>query len=212
MRLKNVFVIIVFSLFLTSCSLKETVDNDVIEVEKKVFFAKKEIKREAINDLLLSEINYILFLLKQNDLETLNSRFINPKYGLYEIMKNPENNKIYFNKKLQIEEISDQIDSFDIKQEEVVFNCSPYDDAYYGWDKEGVFISANTKNYLSDIMKNTNLLIVNTYSAEELKVADFIEKMSYEVIISHNMTFYITKINKHWYITLIDKVISDCSE
>jgi hypothetical protein len=150
--------------------------------------------------------------LKNEDLDTLNSRFINKKYGLYEVFKNSEDNRIYFKSKLQIDEISANVDSFDIKQEEAIFNCSPYDDTYYGWDKEGIFISDNTKPYLSDIMKKTNLLSANSFSVDELKLAEYIEKHSYEVVVPYNIVFYITKINKQWYITLIDKVKDDCSE
>lgn len=212
MTFKSILLIILVSLFITSCATKETIEEDVIQSEEKTFFSKKELGREAVNEVLISDINYILFLLKNEDLDTLNSRFINKKYGLYEVFKNSEDNRIYFKSKLQIDEISANVDSFDIKQEEAIFNCSPYDDTYYGWDKEGIFISDNTKPYLSDIMKKTNLLSANSFSVDELKLAEYIEKHSYEVVVPYNIVFYITKINKQWYITLIDKVKDDCSE
>ena len=212
MTFKSILLIILLSLFITSCATKETIEEDVIQSEEKTFFSKKELGREAVNEVLISDINYILFLLKNEDLDTLNSRFINKKYGLYEDFKNSEDNRIYFKSKLQIDEISANVDSFDIKQEEAIFNCSPYDDTYYGWDKEGIFISDNTKPYLSDIMKKTNLLSANSFSVDELKLAEYIEKHSYEVVVPYNIVFYITKINKQWYITLIDKVKDDCSE
>ena len=212
MTFKSILLIILLSLFITSCATKETIEEDVIQSEEKTFFSKKELGREAVNEVLISDINYILFLLKNEDLDTLNSRFINKKYGLYEVLKNSEDNRIYFKSKLQIDEISANVDSFDIKQEEAIFNCSPYDDTYYGWDKEGIFISDNTKPYLSDIMKKTNLLSANSFSVDELKLAEYIEKHSYEVVVPYNIVFYITKINKQWYITLIDKVKDDCSE
>ena len=169
MTFKSILLIILLSLFITSCATKETIEEDVIQSEEKTFFSKKELGREAVNEVLISDINYILFLLKNEDLDTLNSRFINKKYGLYEVFKNSEDNRIYFKSKLQIDEISANVDSFDIKQEEAIFNCSPYDDTYYGWDKEGIFISDNTKPYLSDIMKKTNLLSANSFSVDELK-------------------------------------------
>lgn len=212
MTFKSILLIILLSLFITSCATKETIEEDVIQSEEKTFFSKKELGREAVNEVLISDINYILFLLKNEDLDTLNSRFINKKYGLYEVFKNSEDNRIYFKSKLQIDEISANVDSFDIKQEEAIFNCSPYDDTYYSWDKEGIFISDNTKPYLSDIMKKTNLLSANSFSVDELKLAEYIEKHSYEVVVPYNIVFYITKINKQWYITLIDKVKDDCSE
>lgn len=206
MRIKNIFILILFALFISACSVNQIEKNIVVEVKKKVV-----LEREAISDELLSDINHILFLLKQKDLETLNSRFINPHYGLYEVLKDNQNNKFIFNKKSQIDEISDEIDSFEIKKEEVIFNCSPYDDKYYGWNKEGVFISTNIQPYLSNIMKEANLLKINTYSEEEIKIANNIEKTSYEVVIPYNIVFYITKIDKQWYITLVDKVKTDCT-
>jgi len=206
MRIKNIFILILFALFISACSVNQIEKNIVVEVKKKVV-----LEREAISDVLLSDINHILFLLKQKDLETLNSRFINPHYGLYEVLKDNQNNKFIFNKKSQIDEISDEIDSFEIKEEEVIFNCSPYDDKYYGWNKEGVFISTNIQPYLSNIMKEANLLKINTYSEEEIKIANNIEKTSYEVVIPYNIVFYITKIDKQWYITLVDKVKTDCT-
>ena len=212
MTFKSILLIILLSLFITSCATKETIEEDVIQSEEKTFFSKKELGREVVNEVLISDINSILFLLKNEDLDTLNSRFINKKYGLYEVFKNSEDNRIYFKSKLQIDEISANVDSFDIKQEEAIFNCSPYDDTYYGWDKEGIFISDNTKPYLSDIMKKTNLLSANSFSVDELKLAEYIEKHSYEVVVPYNLVFYITKINKQWYITLIDRVKDDCSE
>ena len=212
MTLKSLFTIIIFSFFITSCSTNQLVKNDVIKAEEKSSFIKKELERDAVSETLLSDINYILFLLKKDDLITLNNRFINKEYGLYEVFKNNEDKKIYFDRKLEIDEISSKIDSLEIKQDEVIFDCSPNDDANYGWNKEGVFISANTKTYLSDLMKEANLTVENSYSSEDLEIADFIEKTSYEVIVPYNMVFYITKINKQWYITLIDKVKTDCSE
>ena len=212
MTIKSILTIIILSLFISACASKNLSQDSMINSEKNELLVKEEIKREDISATLLSDINYILFLLKQNDLDGLNNRFINKQYGVYEILKNSERNILYFEKKLQIDEISNEVDSFDIKQEEAVFDCSPNDDANYGWNKEGVFVSANTKPYLSDLMKNTNLHNVNTYSQEDIKTANIIEKTSYEVIVPYNMIFYITKLENQWFITLIDKVKTDCSE
>ena len=87
MTFKSILLIILLSLFITSCATKETIEEDVIQSEEKTFFSKKELGREAVNEVLISDINYILFLLKNEDLDTLNSRFINKKYGLYEVFK-----------------------------------------------------------------------------------------------------------------------------
>lgn len=205
MIIKNIFVVFVFSLFITACSVNKTTFEGNI-------FKKKEEVREPISKVLLSEINHILFLLKQNDLDTLNNKFINPNYGFYEVYKNETENKITFEHRLQIDETTNVVESFDIKEEEAIFNCSPFDDSSYGWDKEGVFLTPNTKPYLSELMKKANLLELNKYKEEDIKRAMFIEKTSYVVNIPYNIIFYITKIENQWYITLIDKVVTNCSQ
>jgi hypothetical protein len=205
MIIKNIFAVFLFSFFISACSIDQSlVKNNIIENKADV--------REAVSDTLISSINHILFLLKQNDLDSLNSIFINPSFGFYEILKDEEKNKITFQQKIKLDEISDDIDSFDIKEEEAIFNCSPMNDAFFGWNKEGVFLSPNTKPYLSQLMKEANLTEINKYKEEDIKRALFIEKTSYEVTIPYNIIFYITNIDKKWYITLIDKVITDCSK
>lgn len=205
MIIKNIFVVFIFSLFIIACSVNETT------FEGNIFKKKVEV-REPISNVLVSEINYILLLLKQNERGILNSKFINPIYGLYEVYKDETDNKITFEHRLEIDEISNIIESFDIKEEEPIFNCSPFDDASYGWYKEGVFLTPNTKPYLSELMKKANLIEVDKYNEEDIKRAIFIEKTSYVVTIPYNIIFYITKIDNQWYITLIDKVVTNCSQ
>jgi uncharacterized protein YcfL len=67
------------------------------------------------------------------------------------------------------------------------------------------------KKSISKIMEEANLKQANSYKIEEIEKADFIEQTSYEVIISYNMIFYITKLENNWYITLIDNTTTDCS-
>ena len=201
---KNIFIIIL-SLFITACSVNQIEDKIVLEKEKIL------LEREPVSHELVSEINYILFLLKQNDLETLNSRFIHPSFGFLELNKD-ENLKINIQQKFQMDEISNDIESFEIKEEEIVFNCSPYDDRYYGWDKNGVFLVPSKTLYLSDLMRKENLVKEDRYSFQEIEKAVFMDKGSYEITIPYNIIFYLTKIDGKWYITLIDKVKTDCSE
>ena len=66
----------------------------------------------------------------------------------------------------------------------------------------------NDKNFWENLYRNE----WPEASSRELKLAEYIEKHSYEVVVPYNIVFYITKINKQWYITLIDKVKDDCSE
>ena len=202
--IRDILTIFVFSLFLTACSVNQ--------LSKEKEFIKKELEREKVSQELLNDISYILFLLKRKDLGNLNNRFINPKIGLYEIYKSDLENKITFKHSYQIDEVIDVIDSFEVKEELVSFNCSPNNDAFYGWNKDGTFLTTHIKSYLSGIMEEENKIELNRYKPEELKNVSLIEKTSYEVIVTNNIIFYLTKINNIWYITLIDNIKTNCSK
>ncbi len=173
---------------------------------------EKELKREQISKELFTQIKDILFLLKTEDLKTLNERFINKQIGFYEIYKTDVENKITFKHEYSMNEITELIGSFEIKEEQVNFNCSPYNDALYGWDKEGVFLTADIKPYISMIKEKENILGAKEHKKEELENILLIEKTSYEIIITDNIIFYFTKIGNNWYITLIDNLKTDCSQ
>ena len=198
--IKNIFAIFIFSLLFVACSTNELSKQE------------KEVQRQEVSKELLNDISYILFLLKQKDLDNLNSRFINPKIGLYEVYKSDIENKITFKHSYEIDEIVDIIDSFEIKQEIIIFNCSPYNDAFYGWNKDGTFLTTQIKPYLSQIIQEQNKITPNKYKIEELANIALIEKTSYELIVTNNVIFYLTKIDNLWYITLIDKIKTDCSK
>ena len=198
--IKNIFAIFIFSLLFVACSTNELSKQE------------KEVQRQEVSKELLSDISYILFLLKQKDLDNLNSRFINPKIGLYEVYKSDIENKITFKHSYEIDEIVDIIDSFEIKQEIIIFNCSPYNDAFYGWNKDGTFLTTQIKPYLSQIIQEQNKITPNKYKTEELANIALIEKTSYELIVTNNVIFYLTKIDNLWYITLIDKIKTDRSK
>ena len=79
MTFKNILIIIFFSVFITACSMNKTIQENIM-IKKK-----ESLERPTVSTELLSDINHILFLLQQNDLETLNSRFIHPIFSYYEL-------------------------------------------------------------------------------------------------------------------------------
>ena len=202
MFLKKIFNLLIFiflSFFITACS----VNNNQLQVNQKKIYEK-----EPITPQLKNEINQILQLIKQNNLALLNSKYIHPINGYYDVTKFEYKN--IFEIKNSISELNNEIDSFEIKTEKVTFNCSPLDDSLYGWDKEGVFLNSQTTPFITKIMEEANILQTNRFKKEEIEKADFIEQTSYEVIIPYNIIFYITKLENNWYITLIDNVTTDC--
>ena len=206
MTLKNICMLIFFSIFITACSVKKLSQEELV-LNKEGISKRTEIPQDLIN-----EINYILFLLKQNDLETLNARFIHAKFPYYELSMDDNQKKVIIQKKSAIDEINNYIDSFDIKKEEAIFDCSPFNDANYGWNKEGVFLNHSKDAYISKFMLQENLLKANSYTQEEINKTILIEKNSYEVIVPYNIIFYLTKIDNIWYITLIDNIKTNCSK
>ena len=190
---RNFICAIVLLFSLVGCSFNQ-LENDGYEREK--------ISKEFIDD-----IGYILYLLKTDDVETLNKIYINPQYGVYTVYMADFDNKMTFKKEDKIDEVNNIIDNFNIQEGIVNFNCSPNNDAYYGWDKDGTFITSNTKPYLSQLMTDKN-----KYKEVELKRVEIIEKTSREVIVTNNIIFYFTKIDGKRYITLIDYVTTDCSK
>jgi hypothetical protein len=172
-------------------------------LDKKKEYAKKEITTSLINEVI-----EITRLIKQNKLAVLNSKYINPEYGLYEITK--LNGKNIFEHKNNISTIKNEVDSFEVKKGKTNFICSSFDDSLYGWDKEGIYLDSKTKPLITKIMEDANILNPNSYKEDELEKADFIEQTSYEVTITYNIIFYLTLIDDNWYITLIDNAREDC--
>ena len=151
----------------------------------------------------MSHVRNILYLIQTNDLKNLNEIYINKNYGYFEVNLNELENKPQIVKKYQIDEIDTYIESFDIQNIEVSFNCSPYNDAFYGWNKDGVFIFEPKTNYLDNFL--------NDKTKEEKEFTQKVKNISYEVVATNNTIFYITKIDKKYYITLIDNLKTNCS-
>ncbi|MCT7500819.1 hypothetical protein N5S92_02365 [Aliarcobacter cryaerophilus] len=186
--IKNIILIFILLLF-SSCAVNKN--------------RLEQIKKEPIDEELLSHVRYILYLVQTNDLKNLNEIYINKNYGYFEVNLNEFENKPQIVKKYQIDEIDTYIESFDIQNIEVSFNCSPYNDAFYGWNKDGIFIFEPKTNYLDNFL--------NDKTKEEKEFTQKVKNISYEVIATNNTIFYITKIDKKYYITLIDNLKTNCS-
>jgi hypothetical protein len=197
-KIVNLAIFILLAFFFTACSV-----NNLMTPNKKKSYEKKEITTSLINEVI-----NITHLIKQNNLALLNSKYINPKYGLYEVSK--LDGKNIFEHKNSITKIKNDVDSFEVKNEKANFYCSTSDDSLYGWDKEGIYLNAKTKPLITPIMEEANIVNPNSYKEEEIEKVDFIEQTSYEVTITYNMIFYLTLIDDKWYITLIDNATTDC--
>lgn len=194
----NLFTLTLVSILFTACAI----DGQYVD-------GKRIYEKEPITQDLINEVNQIALSIKENNLSLINARYIHPINGYYDVTK--FENKNIFEVKKVITEADSNIDSFEIRFDKVTFNCSPYDDSFYGWDKYGIFISTQTKPYVSKIMEDANLIRANSYKTEDIEKVDYIEQTSYEIIIPYSIIFYLKKIENRWYITLVDNVTTDCS-
>lgn len=187
--MKKYIILILSILFFSSCAVNQN------GLDKS--------KKEPINEELLSHVRYILYLMEINDLENLNNIYVNMRFGYFEINLDELQNKAIVTKKTKIEEIDNYIESFDIQNLEVNFNCSPYNDAFYGWSANGVFINEAKSTYLKDYNVGNN--------KDEIEFLNMLKDRSFEIVATNNTIFYLTKIDKRYYITVIDNFKTDCA-
>lgn len=223
--LKLIFLMFII-VFITACSVntenENTTYNSIEEIDKDE--KTVEYKREEISEKLLHRVGQIVQAIYNNNLILINEKFINPKFGFYNLYKVDGIKTFTYQKFIyniqdsQSEEISDLIseieeldEPFDIKLEEVSFDCSPNNDEFYGWNKDGIFLNSNTNKYLTNIMFESNKYEKNRYKKADFREAKFIEKTSYKVIVTPDIVFYVSKIDEEWYISLFDRITSDCS-
>jgi len=211
--------------FLAGCGIKQikTIDNNGNIIysyeDEKIIYTRPE-----VSELLQNRIRGILKTMASNDLIKLNKEYVHPEFGFYNLFKIDgikvflEQKEIYNILEDETEEFSHIIsrvknDSVKLKiiQKNVSFNCSPNDDAFYGWSDDGLFLSNMTDSFLFKMMKETNIYQKDKYKEKDFEKAERIEKTSYKVILTPELSFYITKIDNNWYITLIDRITTDCS-
>lgn len=215
---------------LTGCALNQvnTVDNNgnILENLGIKTVEKKEIiyERPAVSEQLKNRIHSILNSMSKNDLGTLNQMYIHPEFGFYNLFK-IDGSKVFLEQKIVyniLEEESEEIShiisrvnpsssNLKIIEKNIIFNCSPNDDAFYGWSDDGLYLSNKTDTFLSKLMKETNIYQKDKYKIKDFEKAALIEKTSYKVVLTPELSFYITKIDDNWYITLIDRITTDCS-
>ena len=224
--LKSITSIFLIS-FISGCGINQVqsvANKGIIENIKTV--EKKEIiyKRPKVSELLKNRIRNILKAMSNNDLGKLNQDYIHPKFGFYNLHK-IDGIKVFIEQKViynivdnETEEISHIISrvnpsasNLKIIEKNIKFNCSPDDDAFYGWNHEGLYLSNNLESFLSKMMKESNIYEKNKYKVKDFQKAELIEKTSYKVVLTPELSFYITKIDNNWYITLIDRITTDCS-
>ncbi len=196
--MKNIIFIILASLLLVSCAK----NINQIKVDKKEILKTKEKEQEkelgnSKNLELRNRVDNLLMLIQSSNLDQINSQYIDKDFKIYEIFVDEDIEKVAYKRVNVIEELDDYLPSLNILFEKVNFNCSSQNDSSYGWEKDGVFLINNFNN----------MLLSFDIKEEEKDIL----KDSYLLIITNNISFYISYIKNSWYITAVDKTLNDCS-
>ncbi len=196
--MKNIIFIILASLLLVSCAK----NINQIKVDKKEILKTKEKEQEkelgnSKNLELRNRVDNLLMLIQSSNLDQINSQYIDKDFKIYEIFVDEDIEKVAYKRVNVIEELDDYLPSLNILFEKVNFNCSSQNDSSYGWEKDGVFLINNFNN----------MLLSFDIKEEEKDIL----KDSYLLIITNNISFYLSYIKNSWYITAVDKTLNDCS-
>lgn len=190
--MKNILFMLSILLF-SACSKNQAI---LEKKENKELELKKEL--ESKNELI-SVIKEISILIANNNIDLLNSKYINNKMGAYEFFKDEDSKEIIFKHITKIEEIDDYVANFEPIEEEINFNCNSQKDSDYGWNKDGLFFfKKRDSKFFEKIKSLTNL--------------QNIENSSYEVIVTNNIVFVLSRIENSWFIIAVDMVKTDCME
>jgi len=166
-------------------------------------------------------VTKIIELLKKSSLksiETINDKYIHPKYGFYLLYRMGVCDRIKHYKKLDSKNLPDnktktapsgalsylyageEAKLTPIKWESVSFDCGTFE-----WSKKGIFIDDNGYDV-------TSLCDFNAYSNNEKIKIKFLTTDTFVVnMTEQEITFELKKIDGRWYIVLIDGVKTDCS-
>jgi len=220
-KLSNVLMFFVTVFIFTGCSVKEIDLENILTPEKKEFVYE----RKAVDENLLLKVKSITSAMANNQLNLINKKFIHPEFGFYNLYK-LDGHKVFVPQKKIYNIIEDKTDEIShlisrvskkavvlpIKQENVNFRCSPKNDAYYGWNDEGIYLNDKTRTYLSSLMDYINSYSKDIkYQEEDLHKAKLIEKTGYKVVLTPEIIYYLNYIDDDWYITMFDRITTDCS-
>lgn len=167
----------------------------------------------------------ILRLLKNDDIATINKNYIHPQFGFYNIYRLGTSDLFKHHLQLKSEKdldikslettetpllsgFSEDKNIPELSRTDVEFDCGEMK-----WKKEGFFINNNlTYPSLPEVMKQYEILQEQKVSAQDKEKAEFVQKNSVRVVATNSdIIFYLTKIDGKWYITLVDRVTTDCS-
>lgn len=173
---------------------------------------------ENSNAELEKTIIQVVKAFKENDAATLN-KMISPDKGLTVLFRRGvldefiKLDKIDFTNPVPDYKFYTDFTAVD----KVVFEPIPtFDCESMKWSKQGLFCDTT----VVDQILSTTALNQNEYGGQQIAEADInamkeLEKNSKRVVLSDaqggELVFYLTNINDQWFLTIVDRVTSDCS-
>ena len=165
-------------------------------------------------------VETILSSIYKGNVEEINTKYIHPIYGLYDITRIGAMDNYSFLYSIPQEETkdvfslyqylfsSDNSKNITLIWEDVFFNCDDF-----SWDKNGVFVSKeHSYPSVTKIMRNQEHFEEASFSDKAYKDINFIEENSIKVVDTENdLILFFTKIENKWYLTMVDRVTTDCS-
>ncbi len=198
MKIKTVFTItstVLISLF-TGCSNSNTIQDTELET------------------IVLD----ILKLANEKNIKEINAKYIHEKYGIYDVYRTgvinrfkhlnkiPEYTKEWSVYTTIIKVKANQ--NVKLRKEKIQHNCEDNT-----WNKKGVFSYSDLKYpLLSEIMEYETKEENKEFNPKEIKKIQYIEANSVCIVDTQSdFIFYLTKIDQRWFLTLIDRITTDCS-
>ncbi len=173
-------------------------------------------------------VSDILKLANEKNIKEINAQYIHAKYGIYDVYRTGVVNRFKHLNKIpehtQEWSVYTTISNVKanrntkLKKEKVQHNCKNNI-----WNKEGVFAYSDLKHSLliqNDVTYPLLSEIINyetkeenkEFNLKEIKKIQYIEANSVCVVDTQSdFIFYLTKIDQKWYVTLIDRLTTDCS-
>ncbi len=178
-------------------------------------------KGQTVDETLKTVIRDILQLSADANVSEINEKYIHPEFGVYDVFRIgvPDTFEQHsaidfsfptgqnFSRYPNLMEITETAIPKEVVTYNAIFDCNEM-----VWDREGLFVT-DSISYprISEILKQA-VFETSKFSKSFHKQVKHIEENSHRVVFTElDIVFYLTKIDEKWYLTLFDRVTTDCS-
>ncbi|MFS4491426.1 hypothetical protein [Maribacter sp. 2308TA10-17] len=178
-------------------------------------------KDQTVDETLKTVIRDILQLSADANVSEINKKYIHPEFGVYDVFRIgvPDTFEQHFSISFSfpagqnssrypnLMEITEIAIPKEVVKYNAIFDCNEM-----VWDRAGLFVT-DSISYprISKILKQP-VFETSKFSKSFYKQVKHIEEKSHRVVFTKlDIVFYLTKIDGKWYLTLFDRVTTDCS-